>query len=115
MDTRILVSRWEDGTFSIHIGASEAGIIDDIEAIADPQLAEVRVLPVNLRAGWLVFDQEKKGGDFSLQVGESGDIENELWAKCKKVVWPSADYPLTENLKARIEHCAGDGLKQADA
>jgi hypothetical protein len=42
------------------------------------------------------------------------DLEEELWAKCKKVIWPRSDYPISDNLKARLRHVARDGLKEGN-
>jgi hypothetical protein len=99
MDTKVYIVRWRDGTFSIQIGAGPNGILDDIDSISDPRLCEIRVLPMDRREGWLVFDQQKAGGDFRLEVGESTDYEKDLWGKCGKVIWPKPDYPLNDHLK----------------
>ena len=53
---------------------------------------------MKLREGALMFLQEKVGENFILKVGESTDYEKDLWAQCKKVIWPKDDYQFSEGV-----------------
>jgi hypothetical protein len=84
MRTQIYIARWKDGTFTFFFEQNQKTLLHALDAIGDPEEAEVRAVPPALMRE-VTFDQKKKGSD---QFEIDAEVEEMIWRECKQQIWP---------------------------
>jgi hypothetical protein len=84
MKTEIYIARWKDGTFTFLFGQTQKTLLHALDAIDDPEEAEVRAVPPEVMRE-VTFDQKKKDSDkFEIDA----EVEEMIWRECKQQIWP---------------------------